>query len=166
MTSSLIVYKSVTERAKYFFETVYALEMTNVMLYKSVEVKNLEMVILDVCLFEDARGRVYRNMLKSSIRIADSPNDEGTVIENGIDSLKIAFRKCVDDIYTVKFSIKLKDEKKLVFYLEVTLEDEFRPLRILNGTTIVKSLRVVCMEFSGQQIRLLRSELTPISESH
>ena len=60
----------------------------------------------------------------------------------------------------------MKDEKKLVFYLEVTLEDEFRPLRILNGTTIVKSLRVVCMEFSGQQIRLLRSELTPISESH
>lgn len=166
MTSSLIVYKSVIERAKYFFETVYALEMTNVMLYKSVEVKNLEMVILDVCLFEDVKGRVYRNMLKSSIRIADSPNDEGTVIENGIASLKIAFREYADDIYTVKFSVKLRDERKLVFYMEVTLENEFRPLRILNGTTIVKSLRITCMEFSGQQIRLLRSELTPISESH
>lgn len=166
MSFPLVVYTSIVEHSRYFFETVYGLSMTNVMLYKSLEFKNLEMVVLDLCLFENKEGRTYRNILKSSIRIADSPDDEGTLLGNVVSSLKISFKECVDDVYTVRFKLRLTDGRKLVFYAELTIDEEFRPLRILNGTFIVKSLHIVCMEFSGQQIRLLRSELTPISESH
>lgn len=161
-----VYYESVHEIYNHYFEVVYNFNMTNVHLYKSIKLSNFDTILLDVCLFEKYRGRVFRNILKSNIRICDSPDDGGKIYENSIKELRISLIKEIEkDIYILKIQLNFFEQLPIKFFIELDIGNEFKPLKILNDKVIIKNFNITFMEFTGQEIRQMRSKIKKL-ETH
>ena len=161
-----VYYESVHEIYNHYFEVVYNFNMTNVHLYKSIKLSNFDTILLDICLFEKYRGRVFKSILKSSIRVCDSPDDEGKIYENSIKELKISLIKEIKkDIYILKIQLNFFEQLPIRFFIELDIGNEFKPLKILNDKLIIKNFNITFMEFTGQEIRQMRSKIKKL-ETH
>lgn len=152
--------QNIHENYKNYFEVVYTLNIINVHLYKSIKLTNIDTVLLDICLFEKYKGKKFKNILKSNIRICENPDDEGKIYENNIKELKISLvNEIEDNIYLIKFEIIFYEQLPLKLFIELNIGDEFKPLKILNDKLIIKSFNIIFMEYTGQEIRQFRSQL-------
>lgn len=155
-----LYYQNDHENYKYYFDVVYTLSIVNVHLYKSIKLTNIDTVLLDICLFGKHRGKKFKNILKSNIRICERPDDEGKIYENNIKELKISLVSELEDgTYLIKFQIIFTEQSPLNLYIELNIGDEFKPLKILNDKLIIKSFNVIFMEYTGQEIRQMRSQI-------